>query len=73
MSPDQEPSGPTEQPGRRRHPVPAILMGLTGLVLLVPGLCVSVAMVYGGGAFEMWVFGFGITAAGIALLAKARG
>ena len=48
-------------------------MGLTGLVLLVPGLCVSVAMVYGGGAFEMWVFGFGITAAGIALLAKARG
>jgi len=73
MSQDQEPSGPTEQPGRRRHPVLAILMGLTGLILLVPGLCVSIAMVYGGGAWEMWVFGFAITAAGIALLVRARG
>lgn len=73
MSQDQGSSGPTEQPARRRHPVLAILMGLAGLVLLVPGLCVSVAMVYGGGAFEMWVFGFAIMAAGIALLVKARG
>ena len=63
-------------PPPRRSPVLSALMVLTGIILLLPGLCSLFFMSMGGSSgfrefAGLWVFCFAVSAGGVALLYAA--
>jgi hypothetical protein len=60
----------------RRHPLLTILMAVTGVILLLPGVCAAAFMLGGISNAEpsivgLWLFCFLIAAGGVVLLYKA--
>jgi hypothetical protein len=75
-----------ESGDRRRHPILSVLMGIVGLILLLPGLCSVIFILFvvapnpkqlfDSGTLRyfvpLWVVCFAITAVGIFLIRRSQ-